>query len=168
MPISPYLKALRKHVGHARLLVPSAAMVPVQDRRALLAHNADTGEWQTLGGMMEPLEHPADAAVREAYEEAGVMTTLTRLLGVFAGPECEIVYPNGDIVAYTVVAFAGELVDPDAQLRPDGEEIASARWFAIEELDAIEIRDFNKTIARAALEPASQAAFVSASWKPGV
>ena len=166
MPISPYLKALREKVGHERLLAPAAAMVPIKDDRALLARNAETGEWQTLGGMIEPLEHPADGAVREAYEEGGILTEPTRIIGVFSGPETEITYPNGDIVSYTVIAFAGRLLDPDAALRPDGEEIASLRWVEVREIEQLAIRPFNQRIALAALAPDRGALFDPARWRP--
>ena len=166
MPISPYLKALRDKVGHARLMAPAAAMVPVQYGRALIARNAETGEWQTLGGMVEPLEHPADGAVREAYEEGGLLTEPTRLLGVFSGPDTEITYPNGDVVAYTVIAFAGRLLDPQAALRPDGEEIAALRWVEHRELDDLEMMPFNKRLTRIALTPDAPTYFEPARWRP--
>lgn len=165
MPISPYLKALREKVGSARLMAPSAAMLPVREGRVLLCRNAETGQWQSLGGMMEPLESPADAARREAFEEAGVLAQPTRLLGVFAGPETQITYPNGDIVAYTVIGFAGPLEDPDAPLKPDGEEVAALAWFDAEAAAALDMMAFNRRLALLALE-AAPPCFDAARWSP--
>ncbi len=168
MPISPYLKALREKVGHARLLAPAASMTPVAEGRALLARSAETGAWQTLGGMIEPLERPADAAMRETFEEAGLVVRPTRLLGVFAGPETEIVYPNGDVVAYTVIAFAGALEDPGAAPTPDGEEIAELDWFDADALETLDILPFNRQLARLALAPDGPPHFAPATWRPEV
>lgn len=166
MAISPYIKALREKVGRARLLAPASAMVPLQDGRALLARNADTGQWQSLGGMAEPLEHPADAARRETFEEAGVLARPERLIGVFAGPDTEITYPNGDIVAYTVIAFAGPLEDPEAALRPDGEEIAELAWFGAEAVSSLDIMPFNRRLVLLALDERAPPYFESAAWRP--
>ena len=79
MAIAPYLRQLRQQVGHDLLLLPSVAVLPWDDEgRLLLVRNADTGEWQTIGGAIEPDESPEESAVREAAEEAGVTVELTR------------------------------------------------------------------------------------------
>ncbi|MCI4665219.1 MAG: NUDIX domain-containing protein [Neomegalonema sp.] len=176
MPISPYLKMLRDHVGHAQLIAPAAAMIPVRNGQALLARNADTGEWQTLGGMIEPLEQPADAAMREAFEEAGVRAEPVRLIGVFAGPEAEVTYPNGDVVAYTVLAFAGRLIEAGApfasdgaeiaEFTPDGEEIAEVAWFDADAIERLEMMRFNRRMALAALTPDAPTYFEPGKWRP--
>ena len=61
------------------------------DRRVLLVRHAESGYWTNPGGMVEPFETPADAAVRETWEETGflveprspdqVAIALMRLLG---------------------------------------------------------------------------------------
>ena len=56
-----------------------------QADRVLLVHQ-DYGKhlWTTPGGMLEPAESPADAAVREVREELGVDVELVHLVGVYS------------------------------------------------------------------------------------
>ena len=81
-------------------------MVRDDDGRLLLVRNRDDGLWQTVGGGMDPSEQPADAAVREAFEETGLLVEPTRVIGVYGGPEFCLTYPNGDVVSYVGIAFA--------------------------------------------------------------
>lgn len=95
--MSPYLRELRRSIGHDLVLLPAAMVLPCDgDGRVLLVRQADTGQWATIGGSVEVDEDPAQAAVREAAEEAGVEVRLTRLVTALGGPEFRLTYPNGD------------------------------------------------------------------------
>ena len=59
---------------------------------------------------MDPDEQPADAAVREAFEETGLLVEPTRIIGVYAGPLFCLTYPNGDVVSYVGISFAARVV----------------------------------------------------------
>jgi len=73
MAISPYIRRLREAVGSDLLLVPSVAgIIFDHDGRILLVRQADDGVWSTPGGAIEPNEEPADAVVREVWEETGL------------------------------------------------------------------------------------------------
>lgn len=135
MPMSDYLQQLRRKVGHDLLVLPSAA-VAVHDSagRILVCLHADKKIWVVPGGLVEPAEHPADAAVREAWEETGLVVELTGILGVYGGPDLVIDYPNGDIASYVGTIFRGRVVG--GQLRPDGHEILDVGYFTREELVA--------------------------------
>ena len=111
MAISSYLRALRAHIGHDLVLMPSVAVM-IRDAagRLLLVRNRDDGLWQTVGGGMDPDEEPADAAVREAFEETGLLVEPTRIIGVYGGPQFRLTYPNGDVVSYVGIAFAARVV----------------------------------------------------------
>jgi 8-oxo-dGTP diphosphatase len=73
MPISPYVRQLRESVGRARLLLPSVSVHVFGGDRLLLVRRRDGGIRSTPGGAIEPDERPADAAVREAWEETGLL-----------------------------------------------------------------------------------------------
>ena len=74
MPISPYLERLRQQIGNDLLLVPSVtAIIYDREHRILLARHAENGVWVAPGGSIDPDESPADAVVREVWEETGLL-----------------------------------------------------------------------------------------------
>jgi 8-oxo-dGTP pyrophosphatase MutT (NUDIX family) len=102
--ISEYVANLRKHVGTEMLMLPSACAVVVDDRgHVLLGRRADTGEWALPAGAIDPGEQPAEAAIREVYEETGVHVVVERLAGVAVREP--VTYPNGNICQYLTVWF---------------------------------------------------------------
>jgi len=145
MPISPHVQRLRECVGTDLLLIPSVAvMIRDDDGRILLVRDADHGKWITVGGAIEIDESPADAAVREAAEEANVTVRLRHLLGVAAGPEFRVTYSNGDETAYVSIIYEGEVVAGTPE--PDGDEVTEARWFALGELAAVDLSDLTRAL----------------------
>ena len=127
MPISAHLKAVRDKLGHDLLATTAASVSAFDDRgRLLLGKDAQTGLWMLPGGAVDPNELPSDAAVRECFEETGLLVVPRRLIGVFGGPEFLIKYLNGDATYYTVIAFEASIVG--GALRPDGDEIATLRF----------------------------------------
>jgi 8-oxo-dGTP pyrophosphatase MutT (NUDIX family) len=133
MPMSGYLQQLREKIGHDLLLLPSAAVVVHDEHgRVLLCLHADKNTWVTPGGLIEPGEQPADAAVRETLEETGLIVQLTGILGVYGGQDLMIDYPNGDKAAYVGIIFRGKVTG--GRLQPDGDEILETRYFTREEL----------------------------------
>ncbi len=145
MALSPYVAGLRAHVAHDLLLLPSVAVLPSDpSSRVLLVQNAETGEWQTLGGAIEPDESPRDAAVREALEEAGVIVTLGRLLDVVGGPTCRVRYPNGDEVSYVVAVY--EALELSGNPEPDGEEISAVGWWSADQLAELPMAAITRAI----------------------
>ena len=126
MAASPYVTKLRAHVGHDLLLLPGASAVVRDDAgRILFLRRGDDGTWSLPAGMIEPGEQPADAVLREIFEETGVRAEVERVGGV---GNHEAVYPNGDHCLYLVVWFRCRAVG--GQARPDGEESLEVGWFA--------------------------------------
>jgi ADP-ribose pyrophosphatase YjhB (NUDIX family) len=60
-----------------------ANAVVIQDNKILLGKRADNGLWDTFGGLVEVGETLAEAAVREAKEEAGIEVRAIKLMAVF-------------------------------------------------------------------------------------
>ncbi len=103
---------------HAAVLVPVVAraggLFLVLTQRA--AHLRDhSGQIALPGGKIEPGETPHDAALREAFEEIGLAPEAVRPLG-YLDP-----YLSG--TGFLVTPVIG-LVDPEAGLRPNPEEVA--------------------------------------------
>lgn len=165
MPISPYLRALREKIGTTLLEVPTAAAVVFDNRdRVLLVKHHDGGQWTTPGGILEPHETPADAAVRETWEETGVMVELTHVIGVFGGPSCETIYSNGDRIAWVATVFAARIVHGEP--RADGEETLEARFVERGELATLSGRPHLKLFLDAAFDHERGAYFEPPTWRP--
>ncbi len=63
--------------------MPSVTIITFDDRgRVLLARHADAVVWVAPGGSVDPHESPADAAVREMWEETGLRVEPTRVVVV--------------------------------------------------------------------------------------
>src|SRR2546423_5460943 len=132
MSISPYLRGLRDVVGHARLLVASvSAIVRDAEGRLLLVQHREDAVWSIPGGTIEIDEIPADAVVREVWEETGLLVTPTRLLAVYGGPAFVVRYPNGDETQYVSAIFECEV--QSGILRADGDEVQSVRYWSLAE-----------------------------------
>ncbi len=165
MPVPDYIRKLRAHVGTDLLFVPTVAVIARDEAgRLLLVRDRESGFWGFPGGIVEPLEVPADAAVRVAWEEAGVHVELTRLVGVFGGPGFVTTYPHGDRLAWVATVFAARVLD--GQPRPDAAETSDARYVAEDALGRLAVRDHALHFLAAERDGAAGGHFAPASWRP--
>ena len=165
MPMSDYVRALRAKIGATVLEVPSVSVLTFDERdRVLLLRHVEGNDWTTPGGMVEPYETPADAAVREMWEETGLHVGLTRIVGVFGGELCATTYANGDKVAWVSTVFAADVVG--GILKPDGEEILEARHFARHEIDSFRCKQHLRLVLDTAWSLQPEAHFQKATWTP--
>jgi len=132
MPMSSYIRRLRDCWGAERLLVPSVAgIVRDEDDRVLLVQQRETGQWSTPGGAIELADTPADAAVREVWEETGLLVRPVRLFAVYGGPSLIVRYANGDETQYISATFECEVIS--GELRADGNEVERAQFWTLAE-----------------------------------
>jgi 8-oxo-dGTP pyrophosphatase MutT (NUDIX family) len=97
-----------------------------------LVRQAGSGVWSAPGGSVDPDETPADAVVREVWEETGLYTAPVRILGVYGGPLCLVTYPNGDRTEYVMTVFECEV--RGGVLRATSDETTDAGFVAADEL----------------------------------
>jgi len=133
MAMSPYIRELRSAVGNKRLIIASVAGIIRDDsgERVLLVQDCDAGLWSTPGGALEPEDTPANAVIREVWEETGLTVAIERLLGVYGGPEFIVRYANGDETQYVSTMFECRIVS--GELRPDQDEVQAAGFFTLAE-----------------------------------
>jgi ADP-ribose pyrophosphatase YjhB (NUDIX family) len=165
MPMSDYIRNLRARIGTGVLEVPTVSVITLDDDdRVLLVRHVEGDVWTTPGGMVEPYELPADAALREMWEETGLHVALTQVIGVFGGPVCSGVYSNGDKVSWVSTVFRAKVLG--GTLRPDGVEILETRYFAREETAAVRCKPHVPLFLDAAYVKSTTAQFQPATWAP--
>src|SRR5262245_43158101 len=165
MPISPYLHQLREQVGHTLLLVPSVTIVIFDDQgRILLVQHTPGGNWYLPGGSIEPHETPADAAVREIWEETGLQVALSHVIGVYGGPEFHVTYANGDEVSYVTTVFEASITG--GQPRPDGDEVVAVSYFSAAELAEMTVPAWMPLVLADAFRRDGRTHFQPPTWQP--
>jgi ADP-ribose pyrophosphatase YjhB (NUDIX family) len=130
--VMDYLLELRKHVGHAPLLMVGAAVLVTDGQnRLLLMKRSDSGCWGPPGGAVELGEVVEDAARREVREETGLELGDLSLFGVFSGPNLFYIYPNGDEVYNVTIVYLAHFPDSDICLN---DEHTEWHWFATNDI----------------------------------
>jgi 8-oxo-dGTP pyrophosphatase MutT (NUDIX family) len=167
MPMSDYIRALREKIGTTVLEVPTVSVLLFDDRgRVLLVRHVEGDDWTTPGGMIEPYETPSDAAVREMWEETGLLVELRSIAGVFGGDLCASAYSNGDRIAWVSTVFRAECIG--GVMKPDGEETLEVRYFTRAEADSVRSKPHLRLFLDAAYASPHVARFQQPTWRPPI
>lgn len=127
--MTDYYKNLREKVGNGLIFMPSVAGIVRNDLGEILLQNKGNGEkWSIPAGAIELGEAPAEAVVREVWEETGLYVVPEKLVGVFGGQDFRYQYPNGHQVEYNVFMF--ECVIQSGELSPIDSESAELQYFS--------------------------------------
>jgi 8-oxo-dGTP pyrophosphatase MutT (NUDIX family) len=165
MPPSPYVRTVRAKIGHDLLMLQSVTVILFDNQgRLLLAQDAGSELWMTVGGAIDPDERPADAVVRECWEETGLLVEPTRVLGVFGGPEFRFHYSNGDAVSYVVTVFEARRIGGDAS--PDGLEVSALRFVSPEEAASLPMAPWTREMVTRVFEQNGTPYFARSTWQP--
>ena len=130
-----YIRWLRRHIGSRKTqLVYATALIRDAEEGLLFQQRTDFDWWGLPGGAVELGETFRDCVIREASEETGWQVEPQRLLGVYATPDWDVRYPNGDEVQQFSVGIECRIIGGQSQ--PDGNETTANRFFAPHELPA--------------------------------
>lgn len=126
-----YISYIRGFTGHSEIFLMCAGAVIADDKgRVLLQKRGDTGKWGLPGGCMELGESAEETAVRETFEETGLVVEVGELIGIYTKYKFE--YPNGDKAQTVLAAFTAKI--KGGALKCDGGETLDLRFFAEDEL----------------------------------
>jgi ADP-ribose pyrophosphatase YjhB (NUDIX family) len=165
MPIPEFIASLRAKVGADLLLVPTVAILARDaDDRLLLVQDVESDLWGCPAGIVEPDESPADAAVRETWEESAVHVALNAVAGVFGGSRCRRTYPNGDRLAWVATVFHARALSGTP--RGDGVETRDARFFSARDVAALPLKASTRGFLDALAAGATGSYFAPATWTP--
>jgi ADP-ribose pyrophosphatase YjhB (NUDIX family) len=164
MPTPEFIKSLRTKVGTSLLHVPTVGVLAQDnDGRILLVQDREDGLWTCPGGIVEPFELPANAVVRETWEEAAVLVRLTGIVGVFGGEDCRTTYANGDKIAWVATIFSARVISGTAT--PDGSETSAARFMSRAEVALAPLKPHLKLFLQAA-QSGQSCYFQPSTWSP--
>lgn len=153
MATPDYIAAIRRVYGQGRLLLPGVSAVVLRDDlepgrvHLLLTQRSDTGRWSLPAGIVEPLEQPAAAILRELFEETRITAEVERLALLRTDPD--VVYPNGDRCQFVAMCFRCHYVSGEAQV--GDEESTDVAWFPADELPE-ELNDIQRRRISCALQ----------------
>ena len=165
MPTPPFIAKLRRKIGNDLLCVPTVVVICRDvSGRLLLVHDADSKRWTLPGGIIEPDEVPADAAVREVWEEASVQIELTGLIGVVGGPGCGGTYRNGDQLAWVATVFSA--IPTGGAPRGDGKETTHACFFDPDKVQELDLNPHAQLFLNAEAKAQPGGYFARPTWRP--
>lgn len=145
-----YVKALRKHIGHAPIMGTAGGIIIENSKgEILLQKRTDNACWGIIGGAMELGESIEETVLREAWEEAGIRPVNMTLFGIYTGKDRFITYPNGDICYVTSIVFKS--AGYEGEIRDQESEVLEHRFFTrdsipdeINAFDQVFIEDWKK------------------------
>ena len=129
-----YITWLRSHIGSRKTLLAYTSVAIRDDQgRVLFQQRADfKDEWWGLpGGLLELGESFTQCAQREAREETGYLVEPVRMIGLYAAPEFDVRYPNGDEAQQFTLALEARIVDGYPQI--DQSEVIRQGFFDLED-----------------------------------
>jgi len=159
--MTDYIRWLRSRIGSRKtLLAYATALIRDEAGRLLFQRRADFGDawWGLPGGVLELGETFTQCMIREAFEETGWQVQPLRLIGLYASPDWDVRYPNGDEVQQFTVALEARIIGGQARL--DEHEVTEQHFFALDELPdsippwyAAMVRDLKQPIKGAYFDP---------------
>ena len=115
------------------LWLPGASAVVVNsDGHLLLGRRSDTFQWALISGILEPGEQPADAIVREVFEEAGILIRAEAVTSL--STDEPVLYRNGDWAQYLNITFLCSVAQGGIFVADD--DNVEVGWFAPDALPA--------------------------------
>ncbi|WP_433945132.1 NUDIX domain-containing protein [Paenibacillus sp. SN-8-1] len=139
MPISEYYLNLRKKIGSELIFNPSVAAI-IRNRRGEILFqrpSLNSDIWSLPAGAIEIGETPAEAVVREVWEETGLKVSPTKVIGIFGGKDFRFTYPDGNQVEYIIVMF--ECTINSGNLEAVDGESAELQFFNVDSIPKLAI-----------------------------
>ena len=114
-----------KRVVDTNTRVRAGVGVIIRDERGwvLLEKRSDNGLWGVPGGRIEPGESVMEAALREVKEETGLTVKITRLQGVYSGPDGRIVAFPDNVVQLVDIVLEATIVSGQLSCSSESEEL---------------------------------------------
>ena len=132
-----HISYIRSKVRHDKVILNFAGgILADEEGRVLLQLRGDKKTWAIPGGAMELGETSLQAAVREFYEETGIVVEAKRLMNVYTNFDES--YPNGDKVQTVVFLYELQALENVDISNFYNEETLRLGFFSKEEIAELE------------------------------
>jgi ADP-ribose pyrophosphatase YjhB (NUDIX family) len=118
------------------LVVAVGAVVRNESGGVLMIQRTDNGLWALPGGAQEIGETPSEAAVREIYEETGINTRVTGLVGIYSDPRHVIAYDDGEVRQEFSIVFYAQPIGGSPRTSSESSRV---HWVTRAEIDSLQI-----------------------------
>lgn len=127
--IMGYVESLRSKIGHCPLILIGSNIILTDRSGRILMQQRDTGSWGLPGGQMEYGESLEQTAIRELYEETGLVVAPDCLVQMhtFSGGSYEFLLSNGDQISAVTTLFYAE--EYEGELRINSHETRALEFF---------------------------------------
>ncbi|WP_377892054.1 NUDIX hydrolase [Alkalihalobacillus sp. R86527] len=124
-----YIEELRSLVGKRPLILVGSVVIICNKEGSLLLQqrNEKKERWGLPGGLMEPGESTEETAIREAFEETGLIVESLTLFQMYSGQEFFTIADNGDMFYSVTAAYYSQ--NYTGELTANKEESLSYQFF---------------------------------------
>ena len=127
-----YIQSLRSILGTRPIIAPGSAIIVENNKNEILLQlRSDTYDWGIPGGGMELGDSFEETAIKELYEETGLIANHLEILGVASGKEFYYKFPNEDEIYNATVIF--KALDVTGKMIKDEESLELA-YFPLDSL----------------------------------
>ena len=131
--MADYISYIRSMVGHEPVIMTAACAIVEDSEGRILLQKRESGLWGLPGGIAELDEALHETALRETFEETGLIAEIHELVGIYSSYRA--VCANGDKIQPMVALFRVDVTG--GRLTCDGRETLDLRYFGKDELPEI-------------------------------
>jgi 8-oxo-dGTP pyrophosphatase MutT (NUDIX family) len=166
MPMSEYLRQLRRKVGSEFILAAGVTMLVFDEQnRVLLVRQQDDELWSIPGGTIDPFQTLIDVAVREMREQTGLYVQPFRIIGAYGGDETFYQKDSqGNQVIYVTIVLEAKIIG--GALKPNVTKIIELRYFNQTEIEHLDTHNRVRMILHDAYRHRNQTNFDPPAWSP--
>lgn len=129
IPIIGSMVRLKKR---AKNLCTAGILLLDGEGRILLQRRGDDGNWCIPGGAVEPGETVEAAAIREVFEETGIIVDNMEFFNIYSGQSQYHIYPDGNEFYFVSAVFLSS--EFHGEMHIDGAETKELKFFDISSL----------------------------------
>lgn len=146
LAMNDYVKYIRGMVGHNIILMNFAVAAIFNEKgELLLQKRGDKKKWGLVGGTLELGETLEECVKRETFEETGLKVEPTSIIGIYTGPQYNVMYSNGDQTQPVAVLFNTKVIGGKLRDKYD-EETLELKYFTRDNLPEFANKDFEDMV----------------------